>query len=99
MQHPILGFALTLINTAKAGVVGHVADVGDVLNQSNLDFSEFGGAANQVGEQKSAHIAHMGIAVDGGTTGIDPQESGLGRDDRNHRAVHGVVQAHVSSAT
>jgi hypothetical protein len=46
LKYAIFGVSLSLINPTQPGVIGHVADIGDVLDQPNLHLAELGGTAN-----------------------------------------------------
>ncbi|CAB4875434.1 unannotated protein [freshwater metagenome] len=48
LKYAILGISLAFVNPAQSGVIGHMADVSDVLDQANLDLAELGGATNKV---------------------------------------------------
>jgi hypothetical protein len=91
---------LVLAGGVDRGVVLQVADVGDVLDQLDAQARLLGGATDQVRQQEGAHVADVGVAVDGRPAGVERQQSRHERADLLDLAGAGVHQAqHASEAS
>ena len=97
-EHAVLSVALPLIDIAEAepaeaGVVGHVPDIGDVLHELHAKAGHLGAPADEVGEEKRAHVADVSIAVDGRAACVDAKEPWRRGLHVDNRASSRVVQA------
>ena len=83
------------------GVLGEMADVGDVDNLGDLPALELEVAAERVGEREGAVVADVLVAVDGRAAIVHADVTRLGRRERFELVGEGVVELHagLSSAT
>ena len=96
-ENAVLRVALPLVDvaepeTAEPGVVGHMTNIGDVLDELHVQSGGLGASADEVGEEEGPHVSDVGVAVHRGPAGVHAQDPRRGRDHLDDRASRGVIE-------
>ncbi len=76
-------------------VFAHVSDISDVLYETDVKSFELQSSADDVGEEKCAQVAKMGIPIDSGSTAVDPHFFTIRSDDLSKAASEGVIDSNA----